>query len=163
MRLGRIPLGLAVAALGVWVFLIGYRIPSLAHLRFGPGFVPGLIGIGLVLTGLFLLLEQRLAGERERWIHFDPALSNWRAQTGIALLCGGIVFYILASETIGFIPTAAFVVWLNLVWYWTRPVAAAVIALAATISIQLLFGRLMQVPLPAGLLEPLRGALSWML
>jgi putative tricarboxylic transport membrane protein len=162
MRINDMLIGLLVAALGVFVFLAGYRMPALPHLRFGPGFFPELVGFGLVLTGLGLIVRWVFAPEtRSPWVEIEPALRTLNAIIGLMLMLGSVVLYIALSEEIGFIPTATAIMSVNLWWFWRRPFAAIFIGLVAALAIQFFFGSFLQVPLPMGVLEPIQGAFSW--
>jgi putative tricarboxylic transport membrane protein len=120
-----------------------------------------LIGVGFVLTGLGLIAQRLLVPAREPWLAMEADFKTRKAAIGLALMLGGIVLYIVASEEIGFLPTAAFVLWANLWWFWRRPGAAFLLSLCTVLVMQAFFGSFMQVPLPAGLLEPVQGMLSW--
>lgn len=162
MRIDNMLIGLAAVALGGYVFIVGYHMPSLPHLRFGPGFFPCLIGIGLALTGLGLVAQRLLdSGSLGPWFEAEPNLRTPKAFIGLVLMLGGVVLYIVASDEIGFLPTAAVILWVNLGWFWRRPVAAIFVSLGAVLFIQFFFGSFMQVPLPMGVLEPIQGVFSW--
>lgn len=162
MRFNNTLIGLMTALLGLYVFVTGYRMPGLAHLQFGPGFFPCLIGIGLMSTGVGLVIERWLSGAPKGiWFEIDSRLRSSQAQTGVLLMLGGIVFYIMVSEEAGFLLTGAVVLWGNLWWFWRRPLAAIFVSLLTVVLIQISFGSLMKVPLPMGWLEPIQGVFSW--
>jgi putative tricarboxylic transport membrane protein len=162
VRINNMLIGLAAVVLGVYVFITGYRMPALPHLRFGPGFFPCLVGIGLVLTGLGLAVQRLFAlGSRGPWFEAEPDLRTPKAIIGLLLMLGGVVFYIAVSDEIGFLLTAAAILWANLWWFWRRPVAAIFVSLVTVLFIQVFFGSFMQVPLPMGVLEPIQGVFSW--
>jgi putative tricarboxylic transport membrane protein len=162
MRINNMLIGLAAVVFGVLVFITGYRMPALPHLRFGPGFFPCLVGIGLVLTGMGLIAQRLFApGSRDPWFEAEPDLRTPKAIIGLLLMLGGVVLYIAASDEIGFLLTAGVILWIDLWWFWRRPVAAVLVSLATVLFIQVFFGSLMQVPLPMGLLEPIQGVFSW--
>jgi len=155
-------IGFAAVVLGVLVFFVGYQMPSLPHLSFGPGFFPCLIGVGLVLTGLGLIAQRLFTSSSgSTWFEVQAELKTSKAVIGLLLMLGGVVFYILASEDIGFLLTAGLVLWLNLWWFWQRPVAAFFLSLGTVLFIQYFFGSLMMVPLPMGVLESIQGVFSW--
>jgi putative tricarboxylic transport membrane protein len=119
--------------------------------RFGPAWFPGLIAAGLGICGLFLVV----AGVRQG----APRLAtpDWmfrrRPSLGVAGVLGGLVFYILAADPLGFHITGV-----ALLAFWTRILGAswrvaAVVAVVATVAIHLSFYKLLRIPLPWGLLE----------
>ncbi len=162
MRIDNRLVGLAAVLLGAFVFVAGYGMPSLPHLRFGPGFFPCLVGLGLVLTGLGLIAQRLLErAAKSAWVTADADLTTAKAAVGLALMLGGIVFYILVADDLGFLLSAGLLLWLNLWWFWRRPLASLCLAVAAVIFIQYFFGSLMMVPLPWGVLEALQGVFAW--
>jgi putative tricarboxylic transport membrane protein len=119
--------------------------------KFGPAWFPGLIAAGLAVCGALLVASGWR--RREAWI----ALGDWsrspRARLGIAALLGGLVFYVLVADTVGFLITgvlllAAWIRVLGASWRVTLPVA-----LIATLVIHLSFYKLLRIPLPWGVLE----------
>lgn len=70
-----------------------------------------------------------------------------------ALMLGAMVFYLIASEPLGFIPTAFLIQLVLFLWFGVRPVMALIVAAAITIAVQYFFGSLMRVPLPRGILD----------
>lgn len=162
MRINNMLIGLAAVVLGIFVFITGYRMPALPHLRFGPGFFPCLIGIGLVLTGLGLIAQRVFTSEsRGPWFEAEPELRTSKAMIGLLLMLGGVVLYIVVSDDVGFLLTAGLILWINLWWFWRRPVAAIFLSLGTVLFIQIFFGSFMLVPLPMGLLESVQGVFSW--
>jgi putative tricarboxylic transport membrane protein len=119
--------------------------------RFGPAWFPGLIAAGLGLCGLFLIF----AGVRQGgpWL----ALPGWtlrrRPLLGVGSVIAGLLFYILAADTLGFYITGTV-----LLAFWTRILGAswrvaAVVAMVATVAIHFAFYKMLRIPLPWGLLE----------
>jgi len=162
MRIDNRLVGLAVALLGAFVFVSGYGMPALPHLRFGPGFFPCLVGIGLVLTGAGLIVGRLFdTATKTKWIAADADLKTAKAGVGLLLMLGGAVFYILVADELGFLLSAMILLWANLWWFWRRPLAALALSFASVVFIQYFFGTLMMVPLPWGLLEPLQGVFAW--
>ena len=66
-----------------------------------------------------------------------------------------MLFYILASETLGFIPTAFLMVFVIIIRLRGRWLSSAVISGAVTMVVHYIFYSLLLVPLPWGMLEPL--------
>jgi putative tricarboxylic transport membrane protein len=64
------------------------------------------------------------------------------------------VFYIAASDWLGFVPTAFVIMAVLLRAFGCGLATTLVVALATTIGVQELFARALLVPLPWGLLQP---------
>jgi putative tricarboxylic transport membrane protein len=161
VRLGDLPLGLLVAALGIAVWWGAQQFPTMAYFRYGPGFFPGLIGILLAGCGLVLALQGLLAGGRARWLELAPWTRVPRHLLDLALVAGAVVAYALTADTLGFLPTAFLLLWALIARLWGRPLPALAVAAIATLLIHQAFVELLLVPLPWGLLEPWSGGLTW--
>lgn len=123
--------------------------PAMPGQKFGPAWFPGLIAIGLVVCGAGLVFSAR----RKLWIELPSWLSRPRPLAGVVSIVGGLLFYYLAADALGFYLTAfpLLVLWMRLLgasWRVTLP-----IALIATVVIHLSFYKLLRIPLPWGLLE----------
>jgi putative tricarboxylic transport membrane protein len=71
-----------------------------------------------------------------------------------ALVLLSLLFYIAASDWLGFIPTAFIIMLVLLRSFGSGLITAVVIAALTTLGIQALFARVLLVPLPWGLLQP---------
>ena len=141
--------GAGLVALGGIVLWRVQGFPAMPGQKFGPAWFPGLIAVGLLVCGVVLLLRAP-AGPR-------IALPEWtrraRPLAGVASVIGGLLFYVLAADKLGFYFTG-FV----LVLLWTRVLGAAwrlalPVAVVATVVIHLAFYKLLRIPLPWGVLE----------
>jgi putative tricarboxylic transport membrane protein len=131
--------------------------PKIPGQQVGPGLFPGLLALGLGVCGVILILKglatRREGGERGDWIAFDAWTRLPHYQLAFALTIGVIVFYILAVDALGFIPTG--IVYLcALFWVYGVPRKWIVpIAVIVTLCIHYAFYKLLKVPLPWGLLQ----------
>jgi len=82
----------------------------------------------------------------------DAPREPWRLGSFLLML-GLLLLYILASETVGFIPIALVFLGALFLWLGVRPVMAIVTAVAATLVIHWFFSTLLRVPLPRGWLN----------
>jgi len=119
--------------------------------RFGPAWFPGLIAAGLGTCGMFLIV----AGVRQGapWLALPDWMSRRRPSLGVAGVLGGLVFYILAADTLGFHITGIVLLalWMRILGSSWR--VAAIVAVLATVAIHLSFYKVLRIPLPWGLLE----------
>jgi putative tricarboxylic transport membrane protein len=138
--------------------VIGYArtFPAMPGQNYGPALFPTLIGIGLALAGAILIVggvarrkTDPLVGGGE-WLRSGPHLMSFLA------VIGGLLLYILISDWLGFILTA-----LPLLFGWLllfrggKPASSLAIALGVTLVVDYAFSKLLLVPLPLGLLQPL--------
>jgi putative tricarboxylic transport membrane protein len=117
------------------------------------------IGAGLILCGLMIALgighsfedEADLAaveGPSEQPRPPDPLRSRLRA----LLPPGLLLFYVYAVDQLGFVPTAAIMIFAAALAFGARLSVALPLAALAPIVIHLIFYKLLRVPLPPGLL-----------
>lgn len=138
---GGVLVGLGAAA--AW---FGSRLPAVPGQDVGPAAFPMVIGFGLMGCGMLIALGIGRGFEvpEEPAERFPP----WRVLVPPALL----LFYVLASEGLGFLPTAFVMVLLGALALGARFSLALGVAVAAPILVHLAFAKLLRVPLPGGLL-----------
>lgn len=149
--------GLFLAVLGALAFWYGSRLPAVPGQDVGPAAFPMVIGGGLVLFGMLIV-----AGIGRSFEEADPEPEQ--AHAGLARRLGAyrvlaalvppalLVFYALASETLGFLITAALVVLAASLALGATLRLALAMAVCAPPFVHLVFYRLLRVPLPDGLL-----------
>jgi putative tricarboxylic transport membrane protein len=125
--------------------------PEMPGQKFGPAWFPGLLAGGLGLCGLFLIA--RGARQRAPWIALPDWIHRGRPALGVGSVVAGLLFYILAADTLGFHITG-----IVLLAVWTRILGASwrmavLVAPIATVAIHLSFYKALRIPLPWGLLE----------
>jgi len=119
--------------------------------RFGPAWFPGLIAAGLGTCGLFLIF----AGVRQGapWLALPDWVHRRRPLLGVGSVIAGLLFYIIAADTLGFYITGT-----ALLAFWMRILGAswrmaALAGVVATVAIHLSFYKMLRIPLPWGLFE----------
>jgi putative tricarboxylic transport membrane protein len=119
--------------------------------KFGPAWFPGLVAAGLGLCGAALVFSGARRGGP--W----AAVPDWTFRAGprraVLAVLGGLLFYILAVDRLGFHLTAV-----PLIAAWVRILGASwkvasAVGLLAPVIIHLAFYKGLRVPLPWGLLE----------
>jgi putative tricarboxylic transport membrane protein len=119
--------------------------------RFGPAWFPGLIAGGLGVCGLVLIAGGVRAGPP--WVALPQWVHQRRPLLGVGSVVAGLLFYILAANTLGFHLTGIVLLtaWIRLLGGSWR--IAVVVALVGTLAIHLSFYKLLRIPLPWGVLE----------
>ena len=151
--------GGVIATLGATAFFYGSKLPPVPGQQVGPSAFPMVVGAGLVLCGVMIVLgvgrHFEEVAEAELAEHSAPELleplpawRNWLALLPPALL----LFYALVSEKLGFLPTAAIMVLSASLAFGARLKLALPLALIAPFAINLIFLKLLRVPLPSGIL-----------
>jgi putative tricarboxylic transport membrane protein len=156
MRIDDRLLGVLFCLLGIAVVRHSAGFPGIAGQYYGPALFPTVIGWGFVACGLVLLgAGLRRAGLRGTML----ALPDWgaspRGLLGVAVMLAAIVAFVLLGDRIGF-QILAFTTLALLYAIAGRGLARSLgAALAVTVLMELLFGKLLRVPLPRGLLADL--------
>ncbi|HKU08107.1 MAG TPA: tripartite tricarboxylate transporter TctB family protein [Bradyrhizobium sp.] len=157
MRLPDRVTGLFLVGLGAAAAYGGWRLPPVPGQPVGPNVFPLVIGIGLALCGLAIAFGiGHSFEEEEEIIPFEggeaPAprgkLYGLRALLPPALL----LFYVAVADRVGFILTAAIIVFVTATALGARWRLALPLTVLAPIVIHLIFSKLLRVPLPIGLL-----------
>lgn len=140
--------GIALTLLALAVLASARAFPDVPGQKLGAGFLPMLVGAGLLLCGLGLVLRSRRAG---------PAATPRAAEQLAPALAvvAGIVVYVLAADRFGFLLVAPLVLLGVFKAFGVRWRLALPWALAGTLVVHLVFYKLLRVPLPWGLLRPL--------
>lgn len=145
---------LAVFAAAVWIFCSGF--PT-AGQQIGPELFPRLLAAGFALCALLLIrkgLRQRRAGSGS-WIQWPARAGGRRAAGAFALVPLALVFYMFACAPLGFLPTATLLLWALFMAFGARLQVAVLLAPAAALVIHAIFYKLLKVPLPWGVLQPI--------
>ena len=147
--------GLVLLVLGGLVLAVVRGYPGIPGQQVGPALFPGLIAIGLCLCGAMLLVK----GWRERhaaaWVRLGDWASSPRHVLAAALVVGSVLFYIFASERLGFLPTVGISLLALMLTMRVPPGRAVLVALIASLVIHAAFYKLLRVPLPWGVLTPI--------
>ncbi|MEM7637094.1 MAG: tripartite tricarboxylate transporter TctB family protein [Pseudomonadota bacterium] len=145
------------------LILIAFAIAEIAYTRtfprlhgqdYGPDLFPIMIGAGLLLFGGILIIR----GWTQRATQPMLVVGDWahdrKNVANVVILLGSIVFYIVFSTWLGFIPTALLIQSVLLVRLGSGLITSVIIATISTMVIHTLFAKLLLVPLPWGLLLP---------
>ncbi|WP_372619625.1 tripartite tricarboxylate transporter TctB family protein [Falsiroseomonas sp.] len=152
MRLNDALLGAVLLGFAGWVWWLTTFFPAFPGQDYGPNLFPRILAAGIGFCAFLLVLR----GLRER----APALTlaPWTRDPArllsVVLMLGAVVFYILAADSLGFIPTAFLLLTALFLWFRTRVLVALPVAAGVTFLVHWFFAGLMRVPLPRGLMDP---------
>lgn len=154
MRFNDTVFGLILIAFAIAEISYSRTFPSLHGQDYGPDLFPTIIGAGLMLFGGILIAR----GWAQRATQPMVVVGDWAQDRGnvvnVIVLLGSIVFYIVFSTWLGFIPTALLIQSVLLVRLGSSLVLSITVAAISTMVIHTLFAKLLLVPLPWGLLLP---------
>jgi putative tricarboxylic transport membrane protein len=157
MRLPDRVTGLFLVGLGAAAAYGGWLLPPVPGQPVGPNVFPLVIGTGLAFCGLAIAFGIGHTFEEEEEI--IPIEGGQATPTGKfyglrALLPPALLlFYVTMADRLGFIITAALIVYVTATALGARWRLSLPLAILAPIGIHLIFSKLLRVPLPAGLLS----------
>jgi putative tricarboxylic transport membrane protein len=143
--------GFVLIVLAAAMLALTLSFPEFRGQNYGPALFPRILGVGLIVCGA-LLMRRGFAARRAgaRWVELAPWTHDpWRVSSFL-LVIAMLLLYVLAADTVGFIPIALIFLGGLFLWLGVRPLPAIVTAIAATIAIHWFFGSLLRVPLPRG-------------
>jgi putative tricarboxylic transport membrane protein len=128
--------------------------PNIPGQPVGPALFPGLIAVGLCITGVMLVIKGIRQQASTAWFAWEDWVHSPRHVISLLVLLGAVIFYIAFANSLGFLPTS-FLMLLALFKAlgvsWRRNL---IVALVATFVVHFAFYKLLRVPLPWGVLTP---------
>ncbi len=151
--------GVVLALLGIAAFYGGSRLPPVPGQQVGPNVFPMVVGAGLLVVGLLIAFrigrsfEDAAEAEIEKFGGPDHEAETYaRKRRWYAFLPPALmVFYYLTSERIGFIPIATIMIAVLAFALGANRRLILPVAIVGAIVIQVMFVKLLRVPLPPGL------------
>lgn len=141
-------IGAALALVGAAVLWTSRSFPAVPGQKLGAGFLPMLVGLGLVLAGLALVARRRPAAPEAA----PPGDERIAAPLVVVLT---IVAYLLLADRLGFLIVAPLCLLSAFFALRVRPGPAIAWALLGTLVVHVAFYKFLRVPLPWGVLRPL--------
>ena len=133
--------------------------PKIPGQQYGPAIFPGVLAAALGICALLLIAKgfaARTHGHaRARWLALEPWTRSRRRVFAFAVTIGINLFYIVAVNSLGFILTG--IVYLSALFavFGVRLKWGVALAVVATLVIHTAFYKLLRVPLPWGVLQPI--------
>ena len=154
MRINDAILGAVLLAFSLMVGLYARTFPAIPGQEYGASVFPTWISIALGLCSIVLI-----AGGMRRWaetgaVSLEPWARSGHHLRTLAITIALVVFYILASTPLGFIPTAFIALAILFGVLGVKPLLVPVLAAGITMAVHYGFYSLLRVPLPWGVLTP---------
>ena len=140
-----------LAVLGGAVMWSARSFPNVPGQKLGAGFLPTLVGAGLVLCALLLFRRSlRLGSGLEQDVSQSPA-----ERLGAPLMVlASVALYVLLSTPLGFLLVAPVCLAMLFRTFGQRWIPALLWAVGGTVVVHVAFYKLLRVPLPWGILKP---------
>jgi putative tricarboxylic transport membrane protein len=147
--------GAFLLAIAVAILIDIQGFPKIPGQNVGPGAFPG--SLAVILAGCSIALIIRGLKERAggRWFTPGAWLMSWPHLRSFLVTVACLVFYVVASEPLGFIPCGIVILSAMFATLGVRGRLILPIALAVTLVIHAIFYKGLRVPLPWGLLLPI--------
>ncbi|HEX5128488.1 MAG TPA: tripartite tricarboxylate transporter TctB family protein [Usitatibacter sp.] len=152
---GQVALAAGVLAIGAAVFGGSFFLPTAGgYAQVGPGVVPRLVGIAILLVGGFLMYEALAGGFRDVDEEAEAKVPmDWLS---FAWVSGGILAYGLLIEHLGFVfASASLFVMVARGFNSRRWLLNALVGLVLASAVFAVFNYGLGLTLPAGVLKPL--------
>jgi putative tricarboxylic transport membrane protein len=147
-------LGALFALLGAVVLWHVQSFPVIPGQKFGAALFPGVISAGLVICGLMLAVRGvRRRTSAGRLVAFEGWARDPLIVVRFLSVPAGLLFYILASNFLGFHIAASLAMMGWLLVFGMKPLPAIAVAILFPIVMHLAFYKILRVPLPWGLLQ----------
>jgi putative tricarboxylic transport membrane protein len=150
MRVNDALLGGTFAAGGVAVLVATLHFPRQDGGAPGPALFPQVLAVLMIVFGGGLAVTS-LAGMRATAAG-APARVSGRALTNVAAVFAAIVFFMVAASPLGFLLSAGIILFGLMWWLGTPPVRAGLAAVGLSLFVYVVFGKVLRVPLPLGLI-----------
>jgi putative tricarboxylic transport membrane protein len=152
MKLNDAIFGFLLIVLGAVVLGIVQGYPKIPGQQVGPALFPGLLAVGLCIGGVMLVVRGWAVRHEGPWVVPGEWMRMPHHVLAFVLVLASVVFYMLVSERLGFLPTAA--ISLTALFYALRvPLPKAIlVAVITSLVVHFAFYKLLRVPLPWGVL-----------
>lgn len=153
-------LGLSLLGAGMVVHAAG--MPKIAHIDYGPGLFPTIVGAAMIALGLLASTKAALAGTEEVAPSVDGGDEEPLHRWDLVLLYGAMpIVFVIVVPILGFLLTMPFIIGLPAYFTSRRALASILLAVLLTLGLHIVFYELLRVALPWGLLTPWSGVLTW--
>lgn len=154
MRFSDTLIGAAAIAGGAALVFAAGQLRAMPGQQFGSAFFPQVIGICGVVIGIALIVQSVRAGHLRPLVQ-APDWSGIGPVLRVAAIAASVLAFIQFGDQAGFLLSALIIQLLLMRMLGARWLVAVLASLAAATVVYLVFGRLLRVPLPYGVLERL--------
>jgi len=143
--------GAMLALLGTAVLWSSRAFPAVPGQKVGAGFLPGIVGAGILLCALLLVWRSTQSA-----VYMDaeagPRNERYLPAAVVVAACFG---YILLAERLGFLIVAPLCLLAVFLAFRARVLPSLLWAVVGALVVHVVFYKLLRVPLPWGVLRPL--------
>ena len=134
-------------ALGIFIFTQTWNYPSLEEGHPGPDLFPNILALLFIGFGLALILKARKLVPTET----EGAVLGPRRISNALFVLGIVAAYVAVVNTVGFLITSAILLFILMKKLGVTILKSAVASIMITLFINVLFSKILRVPLPYGI------------
>jgi putative tricarboxylic transport membrane protein len=147
MRFNDAVIGIAAIAFGLIVVLHVQSYPGMGDGMPGPSLFPTVLGVLIMIAGAVQI--PRGMKSRAPLVQCLPDFTS-RGAANIAMTVFGVLFYVYASDSLGFLLTSFCIMFVLMLLLKGKFALSALVAAGATLCIYVVFNKMLMVPLPTG-------------
>lgn len=159
MRSLELGTALGFSLLGAGMVVHAASMPRIAHIDYGPGLFPTIVGALMVFMGIIAAARAALTVTPDATVE-DAADAPRRWDLAIVYVAMPLLFVVL-TPILGFLLTMPLVIGIPAYFSSRRLVPSILLAVLLTLGLHVVFYELLRVALPWGVLTPLSGVLTW--
>jgi putative tricarboxylic transport membrane protein len=156
MRLNDAVTGVLLLALAIAILFNVSVFPVIPGQSVGPSLFPSVLGSLLAVCALLLIREGLTTTKSQPWFVLGDWVRSVHHLKNFLLTLACLVFYILASDTLGFIVCSTLILAVLFLAFSVRLKLVLPLAILVTLVIHAAFYKGLRVPLPWGILQPLQ-------
>lgn len=148
--------GAVLLALAIAILVNVSSYPSVPGQNIGPNVFPALLAVLLAICSVLLIRKGLAESKHEAWTEIGEWMRSDHHLRNFTITIGSLMFYIFASEPLGFLICGTVILSLM---FWALAVRRTLIlplAVLITLVIHTVFYKGLRVPLPWGILQPLQ-------
>jgi putative tricarboxylic transport membrane protein len=154
MRLNDAVIGAALLVFAAALAFFSRDFPSIPSQQYGAAVFPTLIAAGFAVCGVLMVVSGvRQGGPVLAWADWARERHGFR---NVVVTVAAILFYILAADTLGFLLTIVPILLILFRLLGVGWIASVGLAAVVALVVQYIFGSFLYVPLPWGVLSPIR-------
>jgi len=147
MKKNDIIAGLIFIALAIFIFTQTHNYPTPEKGHPGPDLFPNILAILFIAFGGALVLKAR----KYREVEIEETPGHRKVSNAIFVL-GIVVAYVIVVNTFGFLITSSILLFILMKKLGVTLLRSAIASLTITFFINILFSKILRVPLPYGIL-----------
>lgn len=147
-------IGLILLIFAAFILFEAHGFPLIPGQSIGSGLMPQIIGFALIACAVVLIASDYAKAQHQALIVVGEWVSDRRSLIQIANIIGGVILYILLAELLGFIVIGTLLILSLLLSFGVRFGRSLMVSIIAVLFIQLVFSKLLRVPLPWGVMQP---------